>query len=149
MSGCKTYSMRPLEKFSLSLNKVVKSHYKKNVRARDSFQALVKSYIEILREDPFFDNSNSENFPKGCYKPDFDFRKIRFSMPELEGASRLGRFMYVVHKASCSVFPMWVYTHEEYPKRPSDSEIENQLFIIEQQISIIPPSIDSIIEEGN
>ena len=102
MPGCEIYSIRPLQKFEISLVKLVKTHYKKD----------------------------SENFPKGAYKPDFEFRKIRFLMPELQGASRRGRFMYVVHQNSCSVYPVWVYTHEEYPKRPSDQDLKEQLTII-------------------
>lgn len=105
---------------------------KKNKRARDSFETLIQKYIETLAKDPFFDESDSENFPKGAYKPDFEFRKIRFLMPELQGASRQSRFMYVVHQASCSVYPVWIYTHEEYPKRPSDQELKEQFAIIEE-----------------
>ena len=132
MSGCEIYSMRPLPKFKLSLIKLVKTHYKKNKRARDSFETLIQKYIETLAKDPFFDESDSENFPKGAYKTDFEFRKIRFFMPELQGASRKGRFMYVVYQASCSVYPVWIYTHEEYPKRPSDQELKEQFAIIEE-----------------
>ena len=113
---------------------------KKNKRARDSFETLIQNYTETLAKDPFFDESDSENFPKGAYKPDFEFRKIRFLMPELQGASRRGRFMYVVHQASCSVYPIWVYTHEEYPKRPSDQDLREQLTIIEMNIVESPPS---------
>jgi hypothetical protein len=93
---------------------------------------LIQKYIETLAKDPFFDESDSENFPKGAYKPDFEFRKIRFLMSELQGASRKGRFMYVVHQASCSVYPVWIYTHKEYPKRPSDQELKEQFAIIEE-----------------
>ena len=132
MPGCEIYSIRPLQKFEISLVKLVKTHYKKNKRARDSFETLIQKYIETLAKDPLFDESDSENFPKGAYKPDFEFRKIRFLMPELQGASRQGRFMYVVHQASCSVYPVWIYTHEEYPKRPSDQELKEQFAIIEE-----------------
>lgn len=134
MPGCEIYSIRPLPKFEISLFRLVKSHYKKNKRARDTFEILIKTYIDSLAQNPFFDDSDSENFPKGAYKPDFEFRKIRFLMPELQGASRRGRFMYVVHQASCSVYPIWIYTHEEYPKRPSDQELKEQLAIIEMNI---------------
>ncbi|AFW93553.1 hypothetical protein ANA_C10759 [Anabaena sp. 90] len=93
---------------------------------------MIQKYIETLAKDPLFDESDSENFPKGAYKPDFEFRKIRFLMPELQGASRQGRFMYVVHQASCSVYPVWIYTHEEYRQRPSDQELKEQFAIIEE-----------------
>lgn len=132
MPGCEIYSIRPLPKFEISLVKLVKTHYKKNKRARDSFETLIQNYGETLAKDPLFDDSDSENFPKGAYKTDFEFRKIRFFMPELQGASRKGRFMYVVHQASCSVYPVWIYTHKEYPKRPSDQELKEQFAIIEE-----------------
>lgn len=128
---------------SLVLVGLLKVTTKKNKRARDSFEVLINGYIDTLSKDPLFDDSDSENFPKGAYKPDFEFRKIRFFMPELQGASRRGRFMYVVHQASCSVYPIWVYTHEEYSKRPSDQELKEQFAIIEE-INIVdvdsPPS---------
>jgi hypothetical protein len=124
--------MRPLPKFKLSLIRLVKTHYKKNKRARDSFETLIQNYGETLAKDPLFDDSDSENFPKGAYKTDFEFRKIRFFMPELQGASRQSRFIYVVYQASCSVYPVWIYTHEEYPKRPSDQELKEQFAIIEE-----------------
>ncbi|AFZ23624.1 hypothetical protein Cylst_1334 [Cylindrospermum stagnale PCC 7417] len=142
MSGCEAYQIRPLEKFSLSFEKVVKSHYRKNKQARVLFETLIDEYITILRKQPLFDESDSENFPKGCYKPDFDFRKIRFFMPDLRGASRKGRLMYVVHQDSCSVFLVWVYTHEEYPKRPSDGELREQLLLIEKDVLVVPPSLE-------
>ena len=132
MPGCEIYSIRPLPKFEISLVKLVKTHYKKNKRARDSFETLIQNYGETLAKDPLFDDSDSENFPKGAYKTDFEFRKIRFLMSELQGASRKGRFMYVVHQASCSVYPVWIYTHKEYPKRPSDQELKEQFAIIEE-----------------
>lgn len=69
-----------------------------------------------------------------------NLEKFGFFMPELQGASRRGRFMYVVHQASCSVYPVWVYTHEEYPKRPSDHDLKEQLTIIEMNIVESPPS---------
>ena len=67
MPGCEIYSIRPLQKFEISLVKLVKTHYKKNKRARDSFETLIQKYIETLAKDPLFDESDSENFPKGLH----------------------------------------------------------------------------------
>ncbi|MDD1415732.1 hypothetical protein MEN41_14170 [Dolichospermum sp. ST_con] len=55
------------------------------LKVSDSFETLIQNYRETLGEDPLFDDSDSKNFPKGAYKPDFEFRKIRFLMPELQG----------------------------------------------------------------
>jgi hypothetical protein len=46
---------------------------------------LIQNYRETLAKDPLFDDSDSNNFPKGAYKLDFEFRKIRFLIPELQG----------------------------------------------------------------
>lgn len=146
MPGCEIYSTKPLDKFKSTLSNLVKKHYKKNKRAKSDFEKLVYEYFDILRKNPYFSGSDSEGFPKGHYKPDFGFRKIRFIMPELEGGSRKGRLMYVVHESSCTVFPFWIYTHEEHPKRPNDNEIAKELLKIEREISTISLSTDAEIK---
>lgn len=134
MSGCEAYQIKPLEKFESSFEKLIKSHYRKNKRARNSFEELIESFIEELRNNPSSNSiSEDEGFPKDCYKPEFQFRKIRFRMPELQGAAKFGRLMYVVHEAQRVVYLVWVYTHEEFAKRPSDDELRRAFVAIQQE----------------
>jgi hypothetical protein len=55
-------------------------------------------------------------------------------MPELQGASRYGRLMYVVHEVQHVVYLVWVYTHEEFEKRPSDNDLKDEFTVIQQDV---------------
>lgn len=135
MTGCEAYQTRRLERFDISLKKLIKSHYRKNERARDSFLELIEDYINKLRENPSSNSfSEDENFPKGTYRQDFKFRKIKFRTPELDGAAGQCRFMYVVNETKRIVYLFWIYTHEEYPKRPPDCDLKAELLNIQQQV---------------
>ncbi|MEH2382788.1 MAG: hypothetical protein V7K27_28535 [Nostoc sp.] len=134
MTGCEAYQIEPLEKFETSLEKLIRKHYRKNERARDSFEELVNGYISQLRENPSSNSfSDDENFPKGTYRTDFKFRKIRFRAPGLDGAAKKCRFMYVVNETKRVVYLFWIYTHTEYPQRPSDDELRREFIGIQQE----------------
>ncbi|OUL25458.1 hypothetical protein BV378_15430 [Nostoc sp. RF31YmG] len=134
MAGCEAYQIVPLERFEISLKKLIKSHYRKNERARDSYLELVERYISQLRENPSSNSfSEDEGFPKGSHRADFKFRKIKFRTPELAGAAGQCRFMYVVNEVKRIVYLVWIYTHEEFRKRPSDDELRREFVVIEQE----------------
>ncbi|MEH1780916.1 MAG: hypothetical protein V7K67_34290 [Nostoc sp.] len=95
---------------------------------------LVEDYISKLRENPSSNSfSEDEGFPKKAYRTDFKFRKIRFRAPGLDGAAKKCRFMYVVNETKCIVYLFWIYTHTEYPGRPSDDELRREFAIIQQE----------------
>ncbi|MDZ8104711.1 MAG: hypothetical protein RM338_03685 [Nostoc sp. DedQUE12a] len=134
MTGCEAYRIEQLERFEISLEKLIKSHYRKNERARNSFLELVNDYISQLRENPSSNSfSEDEGFPKGTYQSDFKFRKIRFRAPELDGAAKKCRFMYVVNETKRVVYLLWIYTHEEFRTRPSDDDLRREFVGIQQQ----------------
>ncbi|MFN6518659.1 MAG: hypothetical protein RMY29_029795 [Nostoc sp. CreGUA01] len=134
MTGCEAYRIEQLERFEISLKKLIKSHYRKNERARNSFLELVNDYISQLRENPSSNSfSEDEGFPKGTYQSDFKFRKIRFRAPELDGAAKKCRFMYVVNETKRVVYLLWIYTHEEFRTRPSDDDLRREFVGIQQQ----------------
>jgi len=56
-----------------------------------------------------------------------DFYKLRFSMPGLKRSAQLGRLMYLVHEATCSVRLVWIYTHDEFDSRPPEVDLRNHL----------------------
>lgn len=133
MTGCEAYRIELLEKFEISLEKLLKNHYRKNQRAGDCFMELVEGFILQLRSNPSSDSfSDRENFPKGSHRQDFQFRKIRFRAPELDGAARKCRLMYVIDEARRIVYLLWIYTHKEFAKRPPDDELRNAFSAIPQ-----------------
>jgi len=85
-----------------------------------------------LREDPIYEViSDDEGFPKGSYRENLEFRKIRFSLPDLRGQARYGRLMYVVYEPQCTVYLMWIYTHGTKNKtRPPDQDLKQEFSII-------------------
>ncbi|WP_322701435.1 hypothetical protein [Nostoc sp. DedQUE08] len=96
---------------------------------------LVEDYIDKLRENPGSNSfSEDEGFPKGSHQPDFKFRKIKFRTPELDGAAGQCRFMYVVYEARHIVYLLWIYTHEEFAKRPSDDDLRKEFVGIQQEV---------------
>lgn len=141
MSGCEVYQIVPLERFETSLKKVIKNHYRKNERARGSFLELIEYYIAQLRENPGSNSfSEDESFPKGCYDSKFKFKKIKFKTPELNGASGCGRFMYVLCEEKSRVYLVWIYTHNEFEKRPPEDDLRSEFAIIQENIENIEES---------
>lgn len=133
MSGCETYQIVRLKRFESSFKKLIKSHYRKNERARDSFLELVEDFIEQLRKNPSSNSfSEDEGFPKGCYDQKFKFRKIKFKTPELDGAAGCGRLMYVFHEQQGIVYLVWIYTHEEFRKRPPEDDLKSEFAVIQE-----------------
>ena len=46
-------------------------------------------------------------------------------MPGLRGSAAKGRFIYLVHEATCIVEPIWIYTHDEFDARPPDRDLRD------------------------
>ncbi len=135
MSGCENYEIVVLDRFESSLQKLKKNHYRKNERAKNSFLELIEYFISELRKNPgSCPLSEDEGFPKGCHQTVFRFRKIKFDMPELRGATRCGRLIYVIHEELCTVYLVWVYTHKEFRKRPHDDDLRKEFAIIQQDV---------------
>jgi hypothetical protein len=40
--------------------------------------------------------------------------------------------MYVVHETKCIVYLLWVYTHEEFSKRPPDDDLKGEFIAVQQ-----------------
>ncbi|MEA5471498.1 hypothetical protein [Spirulina sp. 06S082] len=40
--------------------------------------------------------------------------------------------MYLVDREKCEIELVWIYTHEEFPKRPSDKDLKQILDAIQQ-----------------
>jgi len=36
----------------------------------------------------------------------------------------MGRIVYLVHEASCSIEVVWIYNHDQFDRRPSDPELK-------------------------
>ena len=135
MDGSSNYQIVQLIRFEDSYRKLIKNHYKRDTKSRELFQSQINGFISKMLENPSStDLSDDENFPKGAFVRGYNFRKIRFRMPGLDGSASLGRLMYVIFEEKKLIFPLWVYTHAEFPKRPHDADLRQEFVLIKNYI---------------
>lgn len=126
MTGSPTYHVDPTEKFERSFTALTR-RYRKNPSGLAAFEALLKETVEHLSRDPRPRLARPEPWPKGEHVQGCELRKISFHLPGLRGAVREGRLIYLVDDTTNPpvVALLWIYTHEDFKKRPPDSEIRN------------------------
>ncbi len=143
MDGSRNYQIVPLKRFETSYVSFVKKYYKKDKKSKNNFLVVINGFLRQLEVDPnsnYLDclgkkvPSSDESFPKGVTQEIFKFRKIRFSTPGLTKQALFGRFMYVIYEKEKIVFPLWVYTHAEHPKRPHERELHQEFALIKNYI---------------
>ncbi|MEC4984700.1 MAG: hypothetical protein SAJ37_15890 [Oscillatoria sp. PMC 1068.18] len=127
-SGLPAYQIKPVHKFERSYKELLKRHYKKSKKAQQLFQSKINQIVKDLSDDPFLLNSKSEPIPGKLNKlEEWEFRKYYFKMPNLQGASGQGRLIYLVNKNERMILLVWIYTHEEFAKRPPDNILKQIL----------------------
>ncbi|NEQ88813.1 MAG: hypothetical protein F6K26_55665 [Moorea sp. SIO2I5] len=121
MTGLTPFSIETenSHKFKRSLNKLVKVHGR-------SFVERVDQILENLIDNPYPRNSYQEPLPKKIKLPEGStFQKLKFTVAK--GASGKIRLMYLVIKSKSVIKPAWIYSHQQYDKRPPDQELRNVL----------------------
>lgn len=117
MTGSNPFSIEASEKFKRSLKKLAKVH-------GDSFVELVTQIVENLKQDPYLRNSRQEPLPKKSNLPQgWTFHKLEFRFAK--GASGQIRLMYVVNTNTSFITLVWIYTHEQFEKRPDDKDLRS------------------------
>jgi mRNA-degrading endonuclease YafQ of YafQ-DinJ toxin-antitoxin module len=121
------FRINPSDKFKRSYKELLKRHYK-GEKAKKVFQDFVAQIIKNLSSNPFLPDSFAEKLPGSLSKPEeWEFRKYYFDMPNLQGAARQGRLMYLVDRTQSVIKLTWIYTHSEFPKRPPDKNLKQLL----------------------
>lgn len=121
MNGSPIRQIRPVAKFTRDIDKLEKSHYRKNKKDAAAFRERIAGIVAQLAVDPHPVHSREEPWPASVADPGWEFRKIEFPMPGLRGASGEGRLMYLVSDEE--IVPCRVYTHEEYTGRPPHDDL--------------------------
>lgn len=115
MTGSILFSIEKSEKFKRSFKKLKKFH-------GDSFVEKVLGILEDLMADPYPLNSHQEPLPgKIKLQPGWTFHKLEFTFSK--GASGQIRLMYLVNAEIFVIKPIWIYSHEQYTKRPADADL--------------------------
>ena len=112
----------PSSKFERSI-KLLKKSYKSKQDAQ-TFVAVVTNIVQGLVIEPRPENSRLETWPSNLRSDDQEFRKLVFILPGRKGASGEGRLMYLIDDARQIIHLVWIYTHEEFKKRPPDKDLK-------------------------
>ncbi len=116
MTGSTPYSIEESENFNRSFKKLAKVH-------RANFVERVAEILEDLTEDQYPINSRNEPLPGKIQLPgEWTFHKLEFKVSK--GASGQIRLMYLVNSTACIVKLVWIYSHEQFAKRPDDKNLK-------------------------
>lgn len=136
MTGSQKFLKVPTRNFERWLKKLLKRY--KGSRDKQAFQVFIAQLIDSLSFDPRPSNSVYEPIPGKLALPkELEFRKLRFAMPNLRGASGEGRLMYLINSVQNSIVLVWIYTHEEFEGRPDEKILR----------TVLQDAIDSVPEE--
>ena len=120
MTGSTPFLIEKSDNFSRSFKKLAKAHkvYK------DSFVELIAKTLEDLINNPYHNNSHQEPLPGKIQLPEgWTFHKMELGFSE--GASGQIRLMYLVNSVTYTIKPVWIYSHEQFAKRPADADLKN------------------------
>jgi hypothetical protein len=119
MTGSTLFSLEKSANFGRSFKKLVKAY-------KIDIVAIVGNYLEGLLSNPYPPASRDEPLPKRTNLSEgWTFHKLEFRVGK--GASGQIRIMYLVNDELAIVKPLWIYSHEQFSKRPLDSDIDNAI----------------------
>ncbi|MEM9006862.1 MAG: hypothetical protein AAGE59_25460 [Cyanobacteria bacterium P01_F01_bin.86] len=122
-NGSARYRLVPSDKFARSLKTLKKSY--KSKREAQTFADVIGDIVEVLTHQPRPDSSRLEPWPANLTSPDdWEFRKLVFLVPGRKGASGEGRLMYLVNDQQLVIRLIWLYTHEDFKKRPPEKDLK-------------------------
>ncbi len=143
MNDSQPYQIVEYLNFSNDRKDLLKTHYRRDRKQGCVFDSLIDSYLDQIKDAPFLSvllpldskaTIANEPFPENAFLEGLVFRKIRFIMPGLFKLARYGRLIYVVYSAEFLIFPICLYTHLKYPKRPPDKDLKRELTLINTYI---------------
>ena len=116
MTGSNPYSIEESDQFKRSFKKLAK------VR-KGSFVASIAKALEDLIDEPYPNNSRQEPLPGKIQLPEgWTFHKLEIWVAK--GASGQIRLMYLVNITTCTIKLVWIYSHEQFAKRPADADLK-------------------------
>jgi mRNA-degrading endonuclease YafQ of YafQ-DinJ toxin-antitoxin module len=116
MTGSTPFLIESSDNFERSFKKLVKTHGKGLVK-------VVADNLEVLTENPYPNNSRQEPLPGKIRLPQYlTFHKLEFRISK--GASGQIRLMYLIDISDRIIKPVWIYSHEQFAKRPADKDLQ-------------------------
>jgi hypothetical protein len=127
--GSENFQIKRSDNFESWFGKLIKAHYRKNPVAREEFIKLVELILTALELNPWLPRSHSYAWPDGYAVEGAEFRKIEFYLPGVKRGSdaEQGRLLYLVFKDTGIVTVFWIYTHEDFAKRPPQQHLIHEM----------------------
>lgn len=117
MSGSTPFSIEASDNFKRSFKKLAKIH-------KSSFVELIAKTLEDLIDDQYPNNSRNEPLPGKIQLPEgWTFHKLEIWVAK--GASGQIRLMYLVNANTYTIKLVWIYSHEQFSKRPTDADLKS------------------------
>jgi hypothetical protein len=80
--------------------------------------------LENLTENQYPSNSRNEPLPRKIrLSQEWTFYKLEFRVSK--GASGQIRLMYLIDTTNCVINLVWIYSHEQFAKRPGDRDLRS------------------------
>lgn len=119
MTGSNRFSIEKCPKFKRSFKACAKK------RNRDFLDWIAKN-LEELAEKQYPKDFPLDPLPKKAQLPEgWTFHKLKLSFAT--GASGEIRLMYLVDSVRHIIWLFWIYSHEDFEKRPADRDITSAL----------------------
>lgn len=116
MTGSTPFSIEKSDNFNRSFKKLAKAY-------KSDFVERVTEVLEDLIEDQYPINSRNEPLPRKIELPQgWSFHKLEFKVSK--GASGQIRLMYLVNTTDCVIKLVWIYSHEQFEKRPTEVDLK-------------------------
>ena len=81
-------------------------------------------FVPLLTINPYPSKARAEPLPKGLKLPDkYQFYKLAITIAQ--GASGKIRLMYLVEENKRVIKLLWIYSHQQFEKRPSDRVLKD------------------------
>lgn len=117
MTGLTPFSIEKSDNFQRSFKKLAKFH-------GSSFVELMVEIIENLTEEQYPYNSRQEPLPSKMQLTEgWTFHKLELRFAK--GASGQIRLMYLVNVTTCTIRLVWIYSHEQFAKRPGEKDLKS------------------------
>ncbi|MEH2317821.1 hypothetical protein [Nostoc sp.] len=119
MTGSTPFSIEKSNHFNRSFKKLAKAY-------RSDFVERVAEVLEDLIEDQYPINCRNEPLPGKIELPQgWSFHKLDLKVSK--GASGQIRLMYLVNTTDCLIKLVWIYSHEQFAKRPTEVDLKSVL----------------------
>jgi mRNA-degrading endonuclease RelE of RelBE toxin-antitoxin system len=117
VTGSTHFSIEKTANFERSFKKLAKAQ-------GQAFVDLVAGALEELIVNPYPLKAREEPLPGRLQLPvGWTFHKLEIRVGK--GASGQVRLMYLVNESEAMIKPLWIYSHEQFAKRPPDKDLNN------------------------